>query len=76
MPQGRMTSMRSAYTFSPLSRDLFPKDYIDSYRGMVLLLMNTHVNWQVVTPRNLAASMGRFSSWIMCSVSVTKKSGF
>ena len=45
--------------FSPLSRDLFPKDYIDSYRGMVLLLMNTHVNWQVVTPRNLAAFDGK-----------------
>lgn len=45
--------------FSPDTRDLFPYTYINSYRGMMLLLMNNHVDFQIVTPRTLHAFKGK-----------------
>ncbi len=45
--------------FSPDTRDMFPYSYVDSYRGMMLLSMNDHVNFQIVTPRTLNAFKGR-----------------
>ena len=44
--------------FSPKSRDYFPKEYIDSYRGTMMLLMQSHLEFQVVTPRTLDAFRG------------------
>jgi hypothetical protein len=40
--------------FSNKTRDYFAKDFISSYRGCLILLMQTHREFQVVTPRTLA----------------------
>ncbi len=39
--------------FSPKTRDYFAKDFTASYRGCLMLLMQKHWEFQVVTPRNL-----------------------
>jgi len=45
--------------FSPKTRDYYPKEFIASYRGILILLMQAHVEFQVVTPRALAAFAGK-----------------
>ena len=45
--------------FSPTSRDFDIKDFLPSYRGVVLLLMRAHRELQVVTPRTLGGFHGR-----------------
>ena len=44
--------------FSNKTRDYFAKDFISSYRGCLILLMQTHREFQVVTPRTLAEFRG------------------
>src|SRR5579872_3935610 len=44
--------------FSPLTRDYFAKDFIASYRGVLILLMQKHLEFQVVTPRTLSSFRG------------------
>jgi hypothetical protein len=44
--------------FSPKTRDYEAKDFIASYRGCLILLMQTHREFQVVTPRTLAEFRG------------------
>ena len=44
--------------FSPLTRDYFAKDFIASYRGVLILLMQKHLEFQVVTPRTLSNFRG------------------
>lgn len=44
--------------FSPKSRNYFSKEFIDSYRGTMMLLMQSHLEFQVVTPRTLDAFHG------------------
>ena len=44
--------------FSPKTRDYDAKGFIASYRGCLMLLMQKHWEFQVVTPRNLAAFHG------------------
>jgi hypothetical protein len=45
--------------FSPETRNFHAKEFIDSYRGILILLMQKHLEFQVVTPRNLAEFRGR-----------------
>ncbi len=45
--------------FSPDTRDMFPYSYVDSYRGMMLLMMNDHIDFQIVTPRTLSEFKGK-----------------
>ena len=40
--------------FSPQTRNFFAKEFIASYRGIFILLMQKHLEFQVVTPRTLA----------------------
>ncbi len=40
--------------FSPATRNLFAKDFVASYRGILILLMQNHLEFQIVTPRTLA----------------------
>jgi hypothetical protein len=40
--------------FSPQTRNLFAKEFIASYRGILILLMQKHLEFQVVTPRTLS----------------------
>lgn len=48
--------------FSPRTRNYYAKDFIASYRGILILLLQKHLEFQVVTPRTLASpSMGASS---------------
>src|SRR5579864_7149585 len=40
--------------FSPKTRDYYADQFIASYRGILILLMQKHFEFQVVTPRTLA----------------------
>jgi hypothetical protein len=44
--------------FSPKTRDYFPEQFIESYRGMICLLLQSHLEFQIVTPRNRQAFRG------------------
>jgi hypothetical protein len=45
--------------FSPETRNFHAAEFIDSYRGVLILLMQKHLEFQIVTPRMLAAFHGR-----------------
>jgi hypothetical protein len=45
--------------FSPASRDFAVQDFLPSYRGIMLLLLRSHREVQVVTPRTLGNFRGR-----------------
>jgi len=45
--------------FSDTTRNYGPKEYIASYRGMLLLLLQAHIQFQIVTPRTLSAFSGK-----------------
>ena len=62
--------------FSPKSRDYSAKDFLPSYRGAMVLLIQQHRSLQVVTPRTLAEFHGE--TLVLPSVSVlneTEKQG-
>jgi hypothetical protein len=44
--------------FSPKTRDYFPEEFIRSYRGIMILLLQSHLEFQVVIPRNLQSFSG------------------
>ena len=44
--------------FSPKTRDYQPDEFIRSYRGILILLLQKHLEFQVVTPRTLANFKG------------------
>ena len=44
--------------FSPQTRNLFADDFIRSYRGILILLMQKHLEFQIVTPRTLDKFQG------------------
>jgi len=44
--------------FSPKSRDYDPNGFLPSYRGLLVLLLQSHREFEVVTPRTLAAFRG------------------
>jgi len=44
--------------FSERTRNYFAKEFIDSYRGILMLLMQSHLEFQIVTPRILADFRG------------------
>jgi hypothetical protein len=39
--------------FSPQTRNFFARDFIRSYRGILILLMQSHREFQIVTPRTI-----------------------
>jgi hypothetical protein len=45
--------------FSPDTRDFYAEDFIASYRGVLILLMQQHLEFQIVTPRTLADFSGK-----------------
>jgi hypothetical protein len=44
--------------FSPETRNYYAHEFIPSYRGILILLMQKHLEFQVVTPRTLAEFRG------------------
>ena len=45
--------------FSPQTRNFFAEEFLASYRGILILLMQKHLEFQVVTPRTLAEFHGQ-----------------
>jgi hypothetical protein len=45
--------------FSPLSRDFHTDDFLSSYQGTLVLLMQAHLEYQIVTPRTLSGFRGK-----------------
>jgi hypothetical protein len=45
--------------FSPATRNYFADQFISSFRGVLILLMQKHLEYQVVTPRNLKTFQGQ-----------------
>ena len=45
--------------FSPETRNYYANEFIASYRGILILLMQKHLEFQVVTPRTLSRFQGR-----------------
>src|SRR5258708_24229454 len=45
--------------FSPETRNFHAEDFIASYRGILILLMQKHLEFQIVTPRTLADFQGK-----------------
>src|SRR5215469_7954094 len=45
--------------FSPETRNFYSKNFLASYRGILILLMQKHLEFQVVTPRTSADFHGR-----------------
>jgi hypothetical protein len=44
--------------FSPKSRDYAPGEFLPSFRGLLVMLLQAHTEFQVVTPRTLAQFRG------------------
>ncbi len=44
--------------FSESTRNYYPKEFVDSYRGALLLLLRKHIQFQIVTPRSLQSFHG------------------
>jgi hypothetical protein len=44
--------------FSPQTRNYYADEFITSYRGILILLMQKHLEFQVVTPRTLSEFQG------------------
>jgi hypothetical protein len=44
--------------FSPGTRNYYANDFIASYRGILILLMQKHLEFQIVTPRTLSDFQG------------------
>ena len=45
--------------FSDATRNLYPTEFVNSYRGVLLLLLQNHVQFQIVTPRTLGQFRGK-----------------
>ena len=45
--------------FSPATRNLFSQEFIPSFRGIIILLLQSHLEYQIVTPRTLQAFRGK-----------------
>ena len=45
--------------FSDTTRNFYPHDFVDSYRGLLLLLMRNHIQFRIVTPRTIKAFDGK-----------------
>jgi len=45
--------------FSPATRNFFSKEFIASYRGILILLMQKHLEFQIVTPRTIEQFRGQ-----------------
>jgi hypothetical protein len=44
--------------FSDSTRNYYPDEFIHSYQGVLLLLLRSHIQFQIVTPRTLASFHG------------------
>jgi hypothetical protein len=45
--------------FSPATRNYYTKEFLRSYQGTLLLLIQSHIEYQIVTPRTLTSFRGK-----------------
>jgi hypothetical protein len=45
--------------FSDTTRNFYPKDFVASYRGVLLLLLRNHIQFRIVTPRTVSSFDGK-----------------
>ena len=45
--------------FSDTTRNFYPKEFVDSYRGVLLVLLQNHIQFRIVTPRTLSSFDGK-----------------
>jgi hypothetical protein len=45
--------------FSPATRNYFASEFIPSFRGTMILLLQNHLEYQIITPRTLQAFRGK-----------------
>ncbi len=57
--------------FSPETRDFYANEFITSYRGVLILLMRSHLEFQIVTPRTLSKFQGH--TLVLPDVQVTSE---
>jgi hypothetical protein len=57
--------------FSPETRNLYANPFLSSYRGILILLMRKHLEFQIVTPRTLSEFHGH--TLILPDVQVTSE---
>ena len=57
--------------FSDATRNLYSTEFVNSYRGVLLLLLQNHVQFQIVTPRTLEQFHGKVL--VLPSVRVVNK---
>jgi hypothetical protein len=55
----RMPMQPVGVYFSPKSRDYNPQEFLESYRGTLVALLQAHREFQVLTPRTLGSFHGR-----------------
>ena len=66
MDRGKSVYLQSAHNtrwqgreyFSDTTRNDYPDEFIRSYQGVLLLLLRSHIQFQIVTPRTLASFHG------------------
>jgi hypothetical protein len=57
--------------FSDATRNFYPNEFVNSYRGVLLLLLQNHTQFQIVTPRTLEQFRGKVL--VLPSVRVVSK---
>ena len=57
--------------FSDATRNVYPTEFVNSYRGVLLLMLQNHIQFQIVTPRTLAQFHGKVL--VLPSVRVVSK---
>ena len=45
--------------FSDTTRNFYPRDFVASYRGVLLLLLRNHIQFRIVTPRTVSSFDGK-----------------
>jgi hypothetical protein len=45
--------------FSDTTRNFYPRDFVASYRGVLLLLLRNHIQFRIVTPRTVSSFNGQ-----------------
>ena len=53
--------------FSPETRNFYAENFVASYRGILILLMQKHLEFQIVTPRTLADFHGQDARFAGCA---------
>ncbi len=45
--------------FSDTTRNIYPREFVEAYRGVLLLLLRNHIQFRIVTPRTVKSFKGK-----------------